>query len=343
MSAFYKLKVKNIRKETQNSIALSFEIREDLISVFQYLPGQYVSLKLTINNKEVLRDYSICSSKNEGLTIAVKEIPNGYVSSFLNNSINIGDTILVSAARGKFILDTISGQASIGIAAGSGITPIMSMLKTTLFHSSNSFHLIYSNKSPQETMFLSELYELKEKYPERFFVTLAYTQKKVDNHFFGRINEANIFSLINVSNLSKNKIYICGPEKMLFEVKLGLEKKNVLEKNIYYELFKSSQENKVTISKSGDVEITFIVDDYSTKIKSTKQKTVLDSALDNDIDAPYSCNGGVCGSCIGKIIKGEVKMMKNTVLTDSELSDGLILACQAIPLSDTIEVDFDDV
>ena len=343
MSAFYKLKVKNIRKETQNSIALSFEIREDLISVFQYLPGQYVSLKLTINNKEVLRDYSICSSKNEGLTIAVKEIPNGYVSSFLNNFINIGDTILVSAARGKFILDTSSGQASIGIAAGSGITPIMSMLKTTLFHSSNSFHLIYSNKSPQETMFLSELYELKEKYPERFFVTLAYTQKKVDNHFFGRINEANIFSLINVSNLSKNKIYICGPEKMLFEVKSGLEKKNVLEKNIYYELFKSSQENKVTISKSGDVEITFIVDDYSTKIKSTKQKTVLDSALDNDIDAPYSCNGGVCGSCIGKIIKGEVKMMKNTVLTDSELSDGLILACQAIPLSDTIEVDFDDV
>ena len=343
MSAFYKLKVKNIRKETQNSIALSFEIREDLISVFQYLPGQYVSLKLTINNKEVLRDYSICSSKNEGLTIAVKEIPNGYVSSFLNNFINIGDTILVSAARGKFILDTISGQASIGIAAGSGITPIMSMLKTTLFHSSNSFHLIYSNKSPQETMFLSELYELKEKYPERFFVTLAYTQKKVDNHFFGRINEANIFSLINVSNLSKNKIYICGPEKMLFEVKSGLEKKNVLEKNIYYELFKSSQENKVTISKSGDVEITFIVDDYSTKIKSTKQKTVLDSALDNDIDAPYSCNGGVCGSCIGKIIKGEVKMMKNTVLTDSELSDGLILACQAIPLSDIIEVDFDDV
>ena len=192
-------------------------------------------------------------------------------------------------------------------------------------------------------MFLSELYELKEKYPERFFVTLAYTQKIVDNHFFGRINEANIFSLINVSNLSKNKIYICGPEKMLFEVKLGLEKKNVLEKNIYYELFKSSQENKVTISKSGDVEITFIVDDYSTKIKSTKQKTVLDSALDNDIDAPYSCNGGVCGSCIGKIIKGEVKMMKNTVLTDSELSDGLILACQAIPLSDIIEVDFDDV
>ena len=119
--------------------------------------------------------------------------------------------------------------------------------------------------------------------------------------------------------------------------------KNVLEKNIYYELFKSSQENKVTIPKSGDVEITFIVDDYSTKIKSTKQKTVLDSALDNDIDAPYSCNGGVCGSCIGKIIKGEVKMMKNTVLTDSELSDGLILACQAIPLSDIIEVDFDDV
>ena len=343
MSAFYNLKVKNLKKETQSSVAISFEVIGDLVSVFQYSSGQYVSLKLTINNKEVLRDYSICSSKNEELTIAVKEIPNGYVSSFLNNSINIGDAILVTAPRGKFVLGTNSSKASIGIAAGSGITPIMSMLKTTLFESSNNFHLIYSNKSPKETMFLSELNELKEKYPDRFFVTLTYTQQKVDNHFFGRITEANVFSLINISDLSKNKVYICGPEKMLFEVKSGLEKKNVLEKNIYYELFKSSEENTVNVSEIGGVEITFTVDDYSTKIKSTKQKTVLDSALDNDIDAPYSCNGGVCGSCIGKIIKGEVKMMKNTVLTESELSDGLVLACQAMPVSDIIEIDFDDV
>ena len=307
------------------------------------MPGQYVSLKLLIDDKEVLRDYSICSSKNEILSIAIKEIPDGYASSFLNNSINIGDIIMVSAPRGKFILDDSSVEDSIGIAAGSGITPIMSMLKTTLFEQSSKFFLIYSNKSPEETMFLSELTKLKEDYPDRLFLNLIYTEIEIEKHYFGRINSSNISKLIGFENLNNNKIYICGPEKMLFEVKAGLEINNVLNENICYELFKSSEENKFVATNNGDVEIIYTVDDYTSKIKSTKKKTVLDSALDNDIDAPYSCSGGVCGSCIGRLKSGDVKMLKNTVLTDSEVSDGLILACQAIPISDIIEIDFDDV
>ena len=342
MSPFHNLKVENIKKETSSSVVISFYVSQDLISSFNYLPGQYLSLKLLIDNKEVLRDYSICSSKNEMLSIAIKEIPDGYASSFLNNSINIGDVIMVSAPRGKFILDESSVEDSIGIAAGSGITPIMSMLKTTLFEQSSKFFLIYSNKSPRETMFLSELMKLKEDYPDRLFLNLIYTEIEIEKHYFGRINSSNISKLIGFENLNNNKIYICGPEKMLFEVKAGLEINNVLNENICYELFKSSEENKFVATNNGDVEIIYTVDDYTSKIKSTKKKTVLDSALDNDIDAPYSCSGGVCGSCIGRLKSGDVKMLKNTVLTDSEVSDGLILACQAIPVSDIIEVDFDD-
>ena len=343
MSVFHNLKVKNIKKETSSSVVISFNVSQDLISFFNYLPGQYVSLKLLIDNKEVLRDYSICSSKNEVLSIAIKEIPEGYASSFLNNSINIGDVIMVSTPRGKFILDNNLAEDTIGIAAGSGITPIMSMLKTTLFEKSNKFFLIYSNKSPEETMFLSNLIKLKEDYPDRLFLNLVYTKIEIEKHYFGRINSLNISNLIGFENLHNNKIYICGPEKMLFEVNAGLEMNNVLNENICYELFKSSEENKFVTTDKGGVEIIYTVDDYTTKIKSTKEKTVLDSALDNDIDAPYSCSGGVCGSCIGRLKNGDIKMLKNTVLTDSEVSDGLILACQAIPVSDTLEVDFDDV
>lgn len=343
MPDFYNLTVKNLKKETPDSAVISFDVPQEILSYFNYKSGQYLSLKLMINKKEVVRDYSICSSSNEVLSIGVKEILNGYASSFLNNSVSVGDTIMVSSPRGKFVLDNESGKDLIGIAAGSGITPIMSMLKTTLFESSSRFHLVYSNKSPEQTMFHSKLIELKKTFPERLFINLVYTSVEIENHFFGRINDSNIFRLINVENLTDNKIYICGPEEMLLKVKTGLEKKNILEKNIFYELFKSSKVNQLISSENGDVEITYILDGFATKIKSRKEKTVLDAALDNDIDAPYSCNGGVCGSCIGKVTKGSVKMLKNTVLTDSELSDGLILACQAIPISDKVEIDFDDV
>jgi ring-1,2-phenylacetyl-CoA epoxidase subunit PaaE len=343
MSTFHNLKVENIKKETSNSVVISFNVSQDLISFFNYLPGQYVSIKLLIDNKEVLRDYSICSSKNEILSIAIKEIADGYASSFLNNSINIGDVVLVSAPKGKFVLDGNSDEDSIGIAAGSGITPIMSMLKTTLLERSNKFFLVYSNKCPEDTMFLKELIKLKEDYPDRLFLNLIYTKIEIEKHYFGRINSSNICKFIGFENFNNNKIYICGPEKMLFEVKAGLETNNVLNENICYELFKSAEENKFVVTDNGDVEIIYTVDDYTSKIKSTKEKTVLDSALDNDIDAPYSCSGGVCGSCIGRLKSGDIKMLKNTVLTDSEVSDGLILACQAIPVSDMIEIDFDDV
>ena len=276
-----------------------------------------------IDGVETIRDYSICSHIDEDLAIGVKKLENGLMSSFLNSSIKVGDSIKVSEPRGRF---TIQGNLNciIAIAAGSGITPIMSMLKQVLFNTDKNFYLVYSNKSEKTTMFLSQIKELKNQFQSRFFVKFVFTSKDVASHHFGRITGTNIFDMLkfpeNKFKLLQSSVYICGPEKMIDNISLALEKGGLLKENISYELFSSSKKDNLVSSESGDVLVTFTVDDFTSKVKSSKKKTILDTALDNDIDAPYSCNGGVCGSCIGKLTKGEVKMLNNTVLTESEIA-----------------------
>ena len=346
MANFHNLNIKNIVRETADSVVISFEIPTELLTKYEYSAGQYISLMVDIDGVETIRDYSICSHIDEDLSVGVKKLENGLMSSFLNSSIKVGDSIKVSEPRGRF---TIQGNLNciIAIAAGSGITPIMSMLKQVLFNTDKKFYLVYSNKSEKTTMFLSQIKELKNQFQSRFFVKFVFTSKDVASHHFGRITGTNIFNMLkfpeNKFKPQQSSLYICGPEKMLNSVSSALEKNGFFKENIFYELFSSSKQDSFVSSESGDVIISFTVDDFTSKVKSSKKKTVLDSALDNDIDAPYSCNGGICGSCIGKLNKGEVKMLNNTVLSESEIEDGLILACQAVAISDELDIDFDDV
>lgn len=346
MANFHNLNIKKIVRETADSVVISFEIPTELLTKYEYSAGQYTSLMVDIDGVETIRDYSICSHIDEDLSVGVKKLENGLMSSYLNSSIKVGDSIKVSEPRGRF---TIQGNLNciIAIAAGSGITPIMSTLKQVLFNTDKNFYLVYSNKSEKTTMFLSQIKELKNQFQSRFFVKFVFTSKDVASHHFGRITETNIFDMLkfpeNKFKLLKSSVYICGPEKMIDNISLALEKGGLLKENISYELFSSSKKDNLISSESGDVLVTFTVDDFTSKVKSSKKKTILDTALDNDIDAPYSCNGGVCGSCIGKLTKGEVKMLNNTVLTESEIEDGLILACQALAVSDELDIDFDDV
>ena len=346
MANFHNLNIKKIVRETADSVVISFEIPTDLLTIYEYSAGQYISLMLDIDGVETIRDYSICSHIDEDLSVGVKKLKNGLMSSFLNSSIKVGDSIKVSEPRGRF---TIQGNLNciIAIAAGSGITPIMSMLKQVLLNTDKNFYLVYSNKSEKTTMFLSQIKELKNQFQSRFFVKFVFTSRDVASHHFGRITGTNIFDMLkfpeNKFKLLESSLYICGPEKMIDNIALALEKGGLLKENISYELFSSSKKDNLVSSESGDVLVTFTVDDFTSKVKSSKKKTILDTALDNDIDAPYSCNGGVCGSCIGKLTKGEVKMLNNTVLTESEIEDGLILACQALAVSDELDIDFDDV
>jgi len=248
MANFHNLNIKKIVRETADSVVISFEIPTELLTKYEYSAGQYTSLMVDIDGVETIRDYSICSHIDEDLSVGVKKLENGLMSSFLNSSIKVGDSIKVSEPRGRF---TIQGNLNciIAIAAGSGITPIMSMLKQVLFNTDKNFYLVYSNKSEKTTMFLSQIKELKNQFQSRFFVKFVFTSKDVASHHFGRITGTNIFDMLkfpeNKFKLLQSSVYICGPEKMIDNISLALEKGGLLKENISYELFSSSKKDNL--------------------------------------------------------------------------------------------------
>ena len=234
-----------------------------------------------------------------------------------------------------------------GFATRSGITPIMSMLKSVLKNETkSSFVLVYGNKSPEETIFHQELHDLQLQYVGRLFVHYVFSQAKADNALFGRIEKSAVnFVLKNKhKELEFDKFYLCGPEEMINKVTDVLKEHNVKDSAIKFELFASSTaENTIEKSLSGHSKITIMVDDEETTFEMSQKQTVLDAALKQGIDAPYSCQGGICSSCLARVTSGTAEMTKNSILTDKEIASGLILTCQAHPTSESIYIDYDDV
>ena len=234
-----------------------------------------------------------------------------------------------------------------GFATRSGITPIMSMLKSVLKNETkSSFVLVYGNKSPEETIFHQELHDLQLQYVGRLFVHYVFSQAKADNALFGRIEKSAVnFVLKNKhKELEFDKFYLYGPEEMINIVSDVLKEHNVKDSAIKFELFaSSSDENNIEKSLSGHSKITIMVDDEETTFEMSQKQTVLDAALKQGIDAPYSCQGGICSSCLARVTSGTAEMSKNSILTDKEIASGLILTCQAHPTSESIYIDYDDV
>lgn len=351
MSSFYKLQVKEVVKETPNAISVAFNVPNELKSAYQFVAGQYVNLKLTLDGKEIRRAYSICSSPNSGeLRIAIKSVKNGYFSTFANQNLKPGDLLDVGVPEGKFTFEpnTERQKNYMGFAAGSGITPIMSILQSVLESEPNStFVLVYGNKSPQETLFYDQIHQLQLKYVGRFFVHYVFSQAKVEDALFGRIDQANTNFIWRNKHKEKefDKYYLCGPEAMINLVSALLKEHHVADKNIKFELFSTSptEENSLATSGNGHTKITVLVDDEETTFEMSQKQTLLEAALKQGLDAPYSCQGGICSSCLARISRGTAEMKKNSILTDKEIADGLILTCQAHPTSSEIFVDFDDV
>jgi len=350
MSSFYKLHVKEVKHETPNAISVAFTIPNELKSVYRFIAGQYINLKLTLDGQEIRRAYSICSSPNsEALRIAIKSVKNGHFSKFANENLKEGDILEVSQPEGRFTFEpSFSNQKNYaGFAAGSGITPVISILKSVLESEPNStFVLVYGNKSPEETIFHNELHDLQLKYVGRFFVHYVFSQAKVENELFGRIDKSAINFVLNNKHKEKefDKFYLCGPEDMIHLVSTVLKEHNIADKNIKFELFSSStKENTSAENHSGHTKITILVDDEETTFEMSQKQTVLEAALKQGVDAPYSCQGGICSSCLARVTNGTAEMKKNSILTDSEIAEGLILTCQAHPTSAEIYVDYDDV
>jgi ring-1,2-phenylacetyl-CoA epoxidase subunit PaaE len=350
MASFYKLQIKEIKRETPNAVSVVFNVPSELQSAYQFIAGQYINLKLTLDGKEIRRAYSICSSPNSGeLRIAIKAVKNGLFSKFANENLSVGDLLEVGQPEGKFTFEPNAERQKnyAALAAGSGITPVMSIMQSVLENEpKSSFVLLYGNKTPEETIFHEQLHQLQLKYVGRFFVNYIFSQTKVENELFGRIDKSNINFVLHNKHKEKefDKFYLCGPEEMINLATAVLKEHNVADKNIKFELFTSSStENSEASSHGGHTTITILVDDEETTFEMSQKQTILEAALKQGIDAPYSCQGGICSSCLARISKGTAEMKKNSILTDKEVADGLVLTCQAHPKSSEIFVDFDDV
>lgn len=347
MSQFKTLKIKEVIRETPNAVSLVFDIPENLKQDFSFIPGQFVTLKSVIDGEEYRRAYSISSKPTESnLRICIKKVENGKFSTFANTKLKPNDTIEVMPPEGKFRLKTNSANAKnyIAFAAGSGITPIIAMIKSVISHEPNSkFVLVYGNKNITETIYYNELNTLKNEFKDQFFVEYVFSQENVNGFQFGRIDKSivNLFLKNKYKHLKFDDFYLCGPEAMINVTNDVLLENGLNKESIHIELFTTTNTLTTTTTK-GTATLSVVVDDDEITIEVDKQITLLDSVLKHDVDAPYSCKGGVCCSCICRVVNGEANMPENNMLTDAEIEEGLILACQAFAVSDTLKIDFDD-
>jgi ring-1,2-phenylacetyl-CoA epoxidase subunit PaaE len=348
MAEFYKVHIQEIKQEAADAVSVVFNIPESLKATFNFISGQYITLQQKINDEMVRRAYSICSTPESGeLRVAIKKVEKGVFSSYVVSELKVGDTIEIAAPAGRFLLQPEAHKNYLGFAAGSGITPILSMLKTTLnTDTTATFTLVYGNKSVPDTIFFEELNNLKEAYSERFKLHYIYSRSEVINSLRGRIdgNVTNYFVKNMYKETSFEAAFLCGPEEMIKNVSKALESNKIPKEKIHFELFTATVDtDKVAQVKEGTTEVTVLLDDEVHTFTMEQTDDILAANLRNNIDAPYSCQGGVCSSCLAKVTEGKAVMVKNSILTDSEIEDGLILTCQAHPITAKLTIDFDDV
>jgi ring-1,2-phenylacetyl-CoA epoxidase subunit PaaE len=281
--------------------------------------------------------------------VAIKEVEKGTFSVYANRDLKVGDELEVAAPEGNFILETSKNNKGnyLAFVAGSGITPVLSMIKSVLDSEEESrFILVYGNKSSDLTIFKKEIDDLITSSVNRFKVHYVFSQKISDKAYFGRIDLKVVNDILKhrYNQIDFDKYFLCGPEDMIDLVKESLLKANVKEEDIKFELFTSTLHKKeVNTELSGTSNITILLDDEESTFEMRQDEIILDVALAKGLDAPYSCQGGICSSCLAKIIEGEAVMEKNSILDEDEVEEGFILTCQAHPKTPTIKIDYDNV
>jgi len=355
---FRPLTILEIRNETDDCVSVSFHVPDEWKDEFRFQAGQNITLRSTIDGKEVRRSYSICSSPSENeLRVAIKKMEEGLFSSHAHRFFKSSQVLDVMAPTGNFTLSLKEGNKKhyVAFAAGSGITPVISILKTILQEEPLSrFTLIYGNRNRGSVIFKEELLALKNDYPEKFQLLTIFSREKMDAPVFeGRIDAAKCEMIFKqILPLADDQEYLlCGPAPMIFSVRSWLTQQNVEEKKIHFELFSDPGEQgierkqtKAEKKESSDLKslVTIRLDGISSDFQiPVEGPTILEAAIQAGADLPYACRAGVCASCRAKLIKGKVTMDQNYSLADEEIEQGFILACQSHPASEKLIIDFD--
>jgi len=359
MSRFHSLQIAEVRHETPDCVSVAFQVPKDQMDHYQFTQGQYLTLKTEIDGEEVRRSYSICASPfDQELRVAIKKVPGGKFSTFANEKLQAGDSLEVMPPMGNFFtkLDSAHQKHYLGFAAGSGITPILSIVKTVLKTEPQShFTLFYGNRTVESIIFREALEALKNEYLDRLTIHYLLSREHPGSDlFYGRIDaqKCGVFFDRLIDTSTVDEVFLCGPETMIEAVKSSLTLQGVPKKNIHFELFFSAsaekaKQQRIDIIQEDDspesaTEVTILIDGNRQEFQMpNSRKSILDGAIEAGADLPYSCKGGVCSTCRARLMEGEVDMPINYALEEDELAAGYILTCQAHPKSDKIYVDFD--
>ncbi len=357
MSRFHALTVADVRRETRDSVSIRFAVPDNLQSAFAFLPGQYLTLRASIDGEDIRRSYSICSAPDDGeLRIGIKKVVGGAFSTFANESLTVGSLIDVMPPQGRFTPKPASaGRHALGIAAGSGITPILSIIRSVLSREPASrVTLIYGNQTSQSVMFAEEIEDLKNRHLGRFAVAHILSREAQDVAVLaGRITaeklEALARGMLNLASV--DEAFLCGPEGMVSEARAALRALGMAPERIMAELFTTSALRKRYVVPAISNTVAEIVSRITVTLDGKRHafdllegdESLIDAAERNGIELPYSCKGGMCCTCRCKVESGAADMVLNYSLEDWEMNAGFILGCQARPTTLALALDFDQL
>lgn len=352
MSQFLPLLVTDIHHTIRDAVVLT--LKPENPDAFNFTQGQYLTFRQDFDGTELRRNYSICAGLDDGvLQVGIKRVDGGAFSTFANETLKVGDTLHAMPPQGKFFtaLEPDRAKSYLGFAGGSGITPVLSILKTVLKREPGStFTLVYANRAVNTIMFREEIEDLKNRFMGRLSVIHMLESGQDIDLFTGRVDQEKCAALfktwIDVRNV--DTAFICGPEPMMLAIADALKTHGLEPDQIKFELFSESQQGRLAKQEmakrsegTSDTEVTVIIDGAPHSFSMSKGQSVLEAALENNLDAPFACKAGVCSTCMCKVVEGEVEMLSNHALEDYEVERGYRLSCQSYPLTDTLTIDYD--
>jgi ring-1,2-phenylacetyl-CoA epoxidase subunit PaaE len=356
---FYKLPIAHVRKDTRDAVVVEFGVPENLREAFAFTQGQYLTLRTAIAGQEERRSYSICASPFSGkLRVAIKRVDDGVFSSWAHGALQAGDELEVASPQGRFFvaLDPSSTRNYLAVAAGSGITPVLSLIETTLQIEPHSrFTLVYGNRSAGSTMFREELQHLKDRYLDRLALIFVTSRERQEiDAFNGRIDRERMLELCKgwIDLDATDYVFLCGPETMMDGVAHALRERGFPPEHTIVERFvtdalrgsRSARAPQDDGRAAKIVHASVVIDGATRTFEIRKDvESVLDAGLRQGIDLPFSCKGGICSSCRAQLVAGEVDMDVHFALEDYEVRSGVVLMCQSHPVSDELTLDVDAI